>query len=156
MSMDTEIDRAGLERQFTAIITAYDDCIRKVENNIPWYEFLGGPLVVGADAYIRRKETTTARNDRKNLIAKWNAAVSDAERKEILALAKRWFEATRFALNGCAGIVPPLGETMVAEVKSAAATVGATVREAGSLLRGQATVLLIAALGAGAILMLRK
>lgn len=151
-----DMERAAIERQFAGVIAAYDECIGKVENNIPWYEHLGGPLVVGADAYVRRQETTTARNDRKNLIARWAVAKTDAERREVLTLAKRWYEATKFGLNGCKGIVPPLGDAVVAQVQTVAETVGATVKEAGSFIRTHVGVVLVAALGAGALLMLRK
>ena len=147
--------RTELDTRFAAILSAYDRCIGEVEKNVPWYEFLGGPLFVTADAYIRRKETETARNDRKNLLAKWSAAKTDAERAEILKLAERWYEATRFGLNGCQGIVPPLGDSMVAEAKNVATNVAETVKHAGLIIADHVGPILLVALGLGALLVLR-
>ena len=147
--------RAAAEGRFRQIIGAFDRCISEVEKNVPWYEFLGGPLFVTADAYVRRQQTETSRNDRKNLLTKWDAARTDSERAEVLKLAERWYEATRLGLNDCKGIVPSLGESMVAEAKNAAAGVAETVKQAGSFVTEHLRPLAIVALWLGALLVLR-
>src|SRR5262245_33020794 len=103
---DPNAPSTGLDERFRGIMSAYDQCIAKVEGNIPWYEWIGGPLLVGADVFLRWKETEAVRNDRKNLLARWKAATTDSERSEILKLAERWFAAARFALGDCNGILP--------------------------------------------------
>ncbi len=146
---------ADLEKRFAAVIAAFDACIAAVEGNIPWYESFGGPILVGADKYIKHQETEQSRNDRKNLVAKWAASKTDAEREEILKLATRWYEATRFGLNGCQGITPSLGEAMVDQVKDYAHGIKETVKGAGgAVLEGLTKPLIYVGVGLGVVIVL--
>lgn len=124
---------AELERQFNDVIRSFDKCIAKVMGNIPTYEkYLAGPLVILGERDIRKTETKQARNDRARLLKRWAESKSDAERWELVTLARRWYSANAASLGNCEGITTPLVEAMIEQGAEYIHDAKRAVKDAGS------------------------
>jgi len=156
---------AELERKFADVIGAFDRCIAQAEKNASsgWLGWVS-PIAGFAWDSIGRQQTETSRNDRRHLLEKWAASKTDAERFEILKLAERWYEATRFGLKDCKGVIPTLPSAMGEQVKEYAEVVADAAKDAGTKAAGFVSdilgpltrPLLYVGVGIGALVVLRS